>query len=154
MIAGTIARHERPQPPQRSAFVWWSQEKLRNADTDQFAHVNNAALCTFLEAGRMEVFADGAVRALSDGANPAVVRLEVDFLREVRFPGRVDIGTRVVGVGTASVRFAQGLFIDEDCVASAQAVCVLLDPASGRARPLPKRLKRQLLDGFALEALS
>ena len=153
MTAGSIERRrERAQPPQRSAFGWWSQEKLRNADTDQFAHVNNAALCSFFEAGRMEVFSHSAVQALTGGANPAVVRLEVDFLREVRFPGRVDIGTRVVDVGTASVRFAQGLFVDDDCVATAQAVCVLLDPIDHRARPLSEALKRRLRDGAALEA--
>jgi acyl-CoA thioester hydrolase len=145
MTAGAMQRDARPQPPRRSAFVWWTAEKLRNADTDQFVHVNNAVLCSFFEAGRMEVFYDDSVRPLTDGASPAIVRLEVDFLREVRFPGRVDLGTRLVNVGTASIRFAQGLFVGDDCVASAQAVCVLLQPGSHRAQQLSERLRRHLL---------
>jgi acyl-CoA thioester hydrolase len=141
----------RPQPPRRSEFVWWTQEKLRNADTDQFVHVNHAVLCTLFEAGRMEVFSADALRALIQGARPAIVRLEVDFLREVRFPGRVDVGTRLDGVGTASIRFAQGLFVEGDCVASARAVCVLLHPDSRRAQALSEALKRDLLVGSSKE---
>lgn len=34
----------RSAAPQRAEFRFWTQEKLRNADTDQFLHVNNAIL--------------------------------------------------------------------------------------------------------------
>jgi acyl-CoA thioester hydrolase len=151
MTPGTIQREARPHAPRRSAFGWWTQEKLRNADTDQFRHVNNAVLCTLLEAGRLEVFSEHTVRSLMLDTSPAIVRLEVDFLREVHYPGRVDIGTAVIAAGTSSIRFGQGLFIGDDCVASAQAVCVLIHPGTRRSQPLPEPLKRQLLSISARE---
>jgi acyl-CoA thioester hydrolase len=135
----------------RSAFRWWAQEKLRNADTDQFLHVNHAVLCTFFEAGRLGVFS-ADVRPLMEGANLAIVHLELDFLREVHFPGTVDIGTRVLAVGASSMRFAQALFIGDACVATAQAVCVLLNPVTHRARPVPPAL-RQFLQPETAEVL-
>lgn len=128
--------------PLRSDFAWWTQEKLRNADTDQFVHVNHAVLCTFFEAGRLQVFAGD--RSMMDGANLAIVHLELDFLREVQFPGEVEIGTRALSVGTTSIRFEQGLFVGEACAAVARAVCVLLHPATHRAHPVPQELRQFL----------
>jgi acyl-CoA thioester hydrolase len=152
MTAATSPRTARPQPPRRSDFVWWTDAKLRNADTDQFEHVNHAVLCTFFEAGRLDVFAERAVRGLMAGANLAVVRLEVDFLREVHFPGRVEVGTRSLAVGVASMRFAQGLFVGDECVASGQAVCVLLHPETGRSQPVSEPLRHHMLAARAKEA--
>ena len=128
--------------PLRSDFAWWTQEKLRNADTDQFVHVNHAVLCTFFEAGRLQVFAGAC--SMMDGANLAIVHLELDFLREVHFPGEVEIGTRAVSVGTTSIRFEQALFVGEACAAAARAVCVLLHPATHRAHPVPQELRQFL----------
>lgn len=71
---------------QRDAFRFWTEEKLRNADTDQFRHVNNAVIATFFEAARMEIFAPPAVRKWMNGANLAVVRLLIEFSAEVHFP--------------------------------------------------------------------
>jgi acyl-CoA thioester hydrolase len=134
----------KPPAPQRSGFARWSRETLRNADTDQFVHVNHAVLCTFFETGRLQVFA-GDLRVLAEGASLAVVHLELDFLREVHYPGTVESGTRVTSVGNSSISFAQALFVGEVCVAAAQAVCVLFDSAAHRARPVPQPLRERLL---------
>jgi acyl-CoA thioester hydrolase len=119
--------------PQRDAFSFWCEEKLRNKDTDQFHHVNNAAMATFFEAGRMEVFAGPAIRAEMGGANLAVVRLLMNFHRELFYPGTVAVGSRIASIGERSFEFQQGLFDAEGCVASAEVTCVLLDATSARA---------------------
>lgn len=137
----------RTAPPQRGDFRFWTQEKLRNADTDQFRHVNNAVISTFLEAARMEIFAPPAVHALMGAANLAVVRLLVEFRSEVYFPGQVSIGTTVVAVGNTSFRVRQGLFANADdaCSASAEATCVLVMPQTGRPHPIGAALRKYLL---------
>ncbi len=133
--------------PQAGDFTHWSREKLRNADTDQFHHVNNAVMASFFEAGRMELFAQDAVHPLMEGANLAVVRLLMNFHREIFYPGEVSIGTRVVRVGNRSVELAQGLFDAAGCAASAEAVCVLLDPHGGGATTVSDALRARLLEG-------
>ena len=137
----------RTAPPSRSEFRFWTFEKLRNADTDQFRHVNNAVISTLFEAARMEIFAPPAIRPLMAGANLAIVRLLVEFRREVHFPGQVDIGSTVIAVGKTSVRISQGLFVanSQECSASAEATCVLVDPASGIPSPIGDELREHLL---------
>lgn len=139
----------RTAPPERSQFRFWTREKLRNADTDQFRHVNNAVMSTLFEAARMEIFAPPAIRSLMDGANLAIVRLLIEFRKELHFPGQVDIGSTVVAVGNTSLRVAQGLFTADggDCSASAEAICVLVDPGTGAPFPIGAELRKHLLAG-------
>ncbi|MBN3756204.1 acyl-CoA thioesterase [Paraburkholderia sp. Tr-20389] len=132
----------------REDFRFWTEEKLRNADTDQFRHVNNAAIATFLEAARMEIVAPPAVRKWMDGANLAVVRLLIEFGAELRFPGYVSVGSRVVDVGRTSFRVRQGLFrgADGSSCAAAEAVCVLVHGETGRPHPVAPELRAYLLE--------
>lgn len=142
-------RHEstraRPAIPGRSAFRFWTREKLRNADTDQFGHVNNAPMATFLESARMEIIAVPQARAALDGLTLAVVHLSIDFHHELFFPGSVDVGSTVVSVGRHSFSVSQGIFDEARCVASAQATCVLFDRAKGTSAPVPDALRAYLV---------
>lgn len=124
-------------------FRFWSQEKLRNADTDQFRHVNNAAIASFLESGRMELFADPAVSRLMSGLNVVVGRLNIEFHAEIFYPGELTIGSAVTRIGCASFEVLQGVFRDGRCVASAVASCVLLK--EGKAHAVPDDIRCHLL---------
>lgn len=138
---------QRSAAPLRADFRFWTEEKLRNADTDQFRHVNNAIISTLFEAARMEIFAAPEVRAWMGSANLAVVRLLVEFRRELYFPGNVAIGTTVTGVGNTSFRVCQGLFANgyDACSASADATCVLVRHDTGRPHPIDPELRAYLL---------
>lgn len=131
----------------RGDFRFWTEEKLRNADTDQFRHVNNAVMATLFEAARMEIVAPASISAFMDGANLAVVRLLIEFSAELHFPGRVEVGSTVVEVGKTSFRVRQGLFAqaDDTCRASAEAVCVLVHGETGHAHPIAPELRAYLL---------
>jgi acyl-CoA thioester hydrolase len=141
---------------QCAEFRFWTEEKLRNADTDQFRHVNNAVIATFFEAARMEIVAPPSIRALMDGANLAVVRLLIEFDEEVHFPGRVCVGTTVVEVGRTSFKVRQGLFVDGDdrCRAKAEAVCVLVHGETGRPHPVTPELRAYLLTSSGKESFA
>lgn len=143
----TAQAPRRTAAPVRGDFRFWTHEKLRNADTDQFRHVNNAVISTLFEAARMEIFAPPAIRALMEGGDLAIVRLLVEFRKEVHFPGHVDIGSTVVAVGKTSVRIVQGLFAanGEDCHASAEAICVIVNPKTGAPCPIGAELRKHLL---------
>jgi len=135
----------RPIPPKRSDFSHWTTEKLRNADTDQFHHVNNAVLASFFESGRMGVFSGEQVKALMGNANIAVVQLLINFHKELFYPGEVSIGTLMKNISERSFTLTQGIFINDDCIASADAICVLLDPLSSRATKINDSLRQHLL---------
>lgn len=111
-------------------------DKLRYADTDRQGHVNNAIFATFLETGRVEILYDPAFPLAEPGSAFVIARLALDFRSEVRWPGTVEIGTRVAAVGRSSLTLAQGLFQDGRCVATAETVIVQMDEATRRSRPL------------------
>lgn len=131
--------------PDPGEFRFWTEEKLRNRDTDQFGHVNNAAIASFLEAGRMEMLSGPEAAPLAEGASLAVVRLLIEFARELFYPGRVRVGSSVTGVGNTSFSVRQAVFDGAGCVAVAEATCVLIDPALKRPRSVPEALRAYFL---------
>ena len=131
--------------PDTDDFRFWTDEKVRNVDTDQFHHVNNAVIASFLEAARMEILATPEASALHGSATLAVVRLEIDFHRELFYPATVRIGSRVVSVGRTSFTVRQGVFNGPHCIASATATCVLFDPSARKAVAVPEPLRQYLL---------
>lgn len=133
-------------PPGRDAFRFWTQEKLRNPDTDQFGHINNAAMASFFEAGRMELFAERPADPAVANLQLVVARLLMTFHMELYYPGEVAIGSIVTRVGRSSFDVAQGLFVGDNCIASAQAICVAFDPEKRRPAEIPGTLRDYLSD--------
>lgn len=134
---------------EREACSFWTREKLRNADTDQFRHVNNAAISTFLESARMEILEHDSLKASLTGRNVVVAHLSIDFLKELYFPGAVEIGSATLKVGRTSFQLVQGLFIGSECLVFALATCVLLDTERGKPTPIPEPVRNHLLKGLA-----
>ena len=138
--AATTPATKAPTP---GDFRFWTVEKLRNADTDQFHHVNNAAIASFLESGRMELFASPALGDRMQGLNVVVGRLTIEFRAEIFYPGELRIGSTVTRIGRTSFEVLQAVFRDERCVASATAACVLMQ--AGKPYPVPDDARRHLL---------
>jgi acyl-CoA thioester hydrolase len=115
--------------PKLEDFPLRSFDKLRYGDTDRQGHVNNAVFGTFLETGRCELLELGFGDSWREADSSIVIaRLELDFLAEVLWPGRVEIGTAVIKLGNSSIRLEQALFQGERLVAKAQSVLVHLGP--------------------------
>lgn len=125
-------------------FPQQTYDKIRYADTDRQGHVNNAVFSSFLETGRVAFLYDTDHPILAEGASFVIASLHLDFVKEITWPGRVDIGTGVVRIGNSSLTLLQQLFQHNQCVASAKTVIVQVDDASGRSRPLTEEAKAQL----------
>lgn len=122
---------------ERTSFRTWTQDKLRYADTDRQGHINNAVFATFFESGRVAFLYDPKVPLAPPGCEFVIARLVIDFRNELRWPGTVDIGSVVVGVGRSSITVGQGIFAGDDCVATGETVVVLTDATTRRSTPLP-----------------
>jgi len=117
-----------------------SHDKLRYGDTDRQGHVNNAVFSTFLETGRVEMIYDGKTSLADQGCSFVIARLELDFITELLWPGRIDIGSGVIAVGRSSLRLEQALFQGERLVAVGQTVMVQVSDATRRSQPFSERL--------------
>ena len=66
---------------------------LRYSDMDILGHLNNAVYATLFEAGRV-AYVEQRLGAMTPvGAGYVIVRLEIDFRAEARYPGTADITT-------------------------------------------------------------
>jgi acyl-CoA thioester hydrolase len=114
-----------------------TSDKLRYADTDRQGHVNNAVFATFAETGRVEILYDPQRPLTAPGTEFVVAQLSLDYLSELRWPGEVLIGTRVVSIGRSSVQLEQGLFQNGRCAATTRTTVVLIDSQLRKSSPLP-----------------
>ncbi len=134
-----------PPPPAPARFPFWTEEKLRLADTDMNGHINNGAIGAFCEAGRAEIMQAVAGPPEGRAVGMAVARVEIDYLREIHYPGRVRIGTCVARIGRSSITVEQALFQGDTCFATSRGVMVMLDRETRRPAEMPDTLRA----GFA-----
>jgi acyl-CoA thioester hydrolase len=138
-----------PSATERGSYAIWTYDKLRYGDTDKQGHVNNAVFATFCESGRVMFLFDDKLNLAGPGSIFAVVRLEIDYRAELFYPGRVDIGTRVLGIGRTSFRLGQGVFNADTCAATSESVLVLMDETTHKAKPLTPQLRAWLEERLA-----
>lgn len=140
-----------PLPPatERGSYAIWTYDKLRYGDADLQGHVNNAVFATFCESGRVMFLFDEKLSLAGPGGMFALVRLEIDYRSELFYPGRVDIGTRVLAIGRTSFRLGQGIFNGDTCAATSESVLVLMDETTRKAKPLTPQLRAWLDERLA-----
>ncbi|HWK43449.1 MAG TPA: thioesterase family protein [Stellaceae bacterium] len=127
--------------PDSAAYPFWVGERIRNADTDQFQHVNNAAIASYCEAGRMELFAEPTLREAIAGLNVVVVKLTILFERELFYPGAVRVGTCVTAIGNTSFQVSQGLYGTQGRFATSEATCVMMERAQHKPIRVPDAVR-------------
>jgi acyl-CoA thioester hydrolase len=71
-----------------------------------------------------------------------MVRLDIHFRAELKWPGTIEMGLGVSKFGRTSVTFDQVVFSETRCVASSQSVSVLIDEISRRPVPLTDEVKK------------
>jgi acyl-CoA thioester hydrolase len=139
----------RPPLPRIEDFPVRVTENVRFADLDRQGHVNNAVYPTYFETGRVARIYHPELGFQVDGCTTVLARIEIDFLKELHWPGTIEIGTAIAEIRRSSYVFSQAIFSEGDCVARARSTMVLIDRATRKARQLPpdliERLNRILL---------
>lgn len=131
----------------RDSFQHWVTHTIRYNDQDPVGHVNNAAMATFLEQGRTTLIYPIMARYAGPELEIVLARLIIDYLRELNFPGTVDIATQIVRVGTKSLELAHGVFEgdSETCVATGSCILVFFDPVARTSTAPPADLRDHLV---------
>ncbi len=122
--------------PRLEDFPYRLSDNVRFADLDPNQHVNNAVYATYFETGRVTLMKDRSYGLMPEGLTWIMVRLDMHFRAELRWPGTIEMGLGVVKFGRTSVTFDQVVFSEGKCVASARSVSVLLDEATRKPTPL------------------
>ena len=117
-------------------------DNVRFGDLDPNQHVNNAVYATYFETGRVSLMKDRSYGLMPPGLAWIMVRLDMHFRAELRWPGTIEMGLGVAKFGRTSVTFDQVVFSEGICVASAQSVSVLLDETTRKPTLLTEEIIR------------
>jgi acyl-CoA thioester hydrolase len=123
-------------PPRLEDFPHRLTDNVRYGDLDPNPHVNNAVYATYFETGRVTLMKDRSFGLMPEGLSWIMVRLDIHFRAELHWPGTIEMGLGVAKFGRTSVSFDQVVFSQGRCIASAQAVTVLIDQATRKPVPL------------------
>lgn len=138
----STARPRKPAP-QLADYPHQVTDIVRFGDLDAQGHVNNAVFATYFESGRVAMFRNPDLGIGVTDATFVLVRQEIDFLRELRWPGNVMVGTALAEFGRSSFTVAQAIFSGEECAAAGRATLVMIDTVARRPRPLtPEAIAR------------
>jgi acyl-CoA thioester hydrolase len=121
-------------------FPYRLTDNVRYADLDPNQHVNNAVYATYFETGRVTLMKDRGYGLTPPGLAWIMVRLDIHFRAELRWPGGIEMGLGVSKFGRTSVTFDQVVFSEGKCVASARSVSVLIEENTRKPTPLTSEI--------------
>ena len=111
----------------RAIYPYWARDTVRFSDTDAAGHVNNVAICAWLETGRLTFIRHIGLMERKPPLRGISAGLNVSFLRESHWPGEVDIGCGILEIGRSSLLVGGGVFRGEACIAAAEMPIVQLN---------------------------
>lgn len=116
------------------------EQQIRWGDLDALGHVNNIVFFQFAESGRMAYFEAMKITDFKEGSldGPGMVSANLNFRRQLKYPGTVRVTTHVIRIGEKSFTMQYTLrdTSDDFIVADGESVMVWVDYAVSRAKPL------------------
>lgn len=129
-----------------ATFKAWSRVSVRYNDLDPLGHVNNAAMAIFLEQARCELITP-TLKTHGRQLDMVLASTALEYLKEIHYPGVVEIGTIATRVGTKSFNLAHGVFQNGVCVGTGTVVLVVFDIDKRVSADIPAQV-RGLIEGF------
>ena len=129
--------------------------EIRFTDVDSQDHVNHTAIVEWIAHARVKLI-DGKVAQyhhtiwenLKDKdpeLDHVLVNLEVNFHKEVFYPGTVEVSARVLNVGSKSVTTEFFVYSGDEVVAEAQCINVFFRTSDKKSVDIPDQLKDMLM---------
>ncbi len=123
---------------------------MRFSDQDAAGHVNNVALCAYLETARLTFMRDLGLMGTEADTRGISAGMTVSFLAESHWPGQVELGSGVIRIGTSSITIGSAAFKDGQCITAAEMTVVRLKGRTPHpiGAELRTRLEKYVLPGF------
>lgn len=118
---------------------------IRWGDMDALGHVNNTVYFRYMEQARISWFDGLGLTGLANGKGPAVINTSCTFLKQLVYPGNVEVKTYAGQAGRSTFETWIELrpSYDPDVLyAEGSAKVVWVDYNQGKSAPLPQKLRR------------
>ena len=124
---------------------------IRWGDMDAMGHVNNTVYFRYFEQARIAWFE--AMGCLPDpsGIGPVIISAHCTFLRQLRYPGDIDVDTLVGDFGRSSFHTIHQIRrVDDPAVLMAEggSKVVWVDQRIEKSVALPEEMRARLLSPF------
>ena len=127
-----------------SSFNFWTPVTIRYSDQDELGHINNCSYLTYVEAGRVAFLGGLLDPVLHKGIDIILAHISVDYLKEGHYPGTIQVGSRILELGNKSMTSGYGLFIDNECKATAKCVNIYFRPKTRETLIIPANIRARL----------
>lgn len=137
----------KPQRPVRSDYATFTTITTRWSDNDIYGHVNNSVYYFWFDTAVNEyLIRAGALDIHAGETIGLVVETGCAYFAPTAFPDTIHAGIRVDHIGSSSVRYAVGLFRneDDDAAAAGHFTHVYVGRDTRRPAPLPDALRTAL----------
>jgi acyl-CoA thioester hydrolase len=128
----------------RSDYSHWTSVSIRYSDQDPMQHINNVAITAFLESGRAGLFGHMFSETPLQLQGLVLARLTVDYLREITFPGSVEVGGMLAALGDRSMTTRYAIFQRDTCCVVSESINVFFDPKTRRSTSPPPTVRAAL----------
>ncbi len=127
-------------------FRFWTDVTIRFSDQDPLGHINNVAYAAYIEAGRT-MFLGGLITGEQHASVDFILaNVNIDYVKEAYYPGIINVGTRVIRLGTKSITTGYGLFLKDTCLATSQSTNVFFDTVKRCTVEIPNDVRKALVN--------
>ena len=118
-------------------------------DMDAFNHVNNTIHLRWFESSRIRYIEQAGMRELLDAhkVGPILASLNCSYRQQLRYPGHVDVGSRVSRLGRSSLTIVHQIVNQEsgELAAEGASVVVVFDFEKQRPRRIPDDVREAIV---------
>lgn len=112
--------------------------QMRFSDVDSFGHVNNLALQSYFDLGKVDLFEKVlGVTTTASAVSAMLVSVTTDFFSQILFTDDIEVVTRVESIGNKSLTLLQSIMRGEEECARCRSVMVAFDKARGESVAVP-----------------
>lgn len=135
----------RPRPTQKSSYPQLVPLTTRWSDNDAYGHLNNVIYYSLFDTAVNRHLLDAGV--LDIATSPIVgfvVETRCTYFASLAYPDAVEVGLKVVKLGSSSVTYEVAIFrADQDRAAAVGSFThVYVDRATSRPAPIPDAVRR------------
>ncbi len=130
----------------RDFYDVWTTVTTRYSDQDPMQHINNVAITAYLESGRTGLFNTIFGPKLIPSRSMVLAGLTIDYLHELVFPTPVEVGAKLVRVGSKSLTAHFAIFQNDRCCVVSQSTNVFFDPKTRTSAEPSPEVRQRLKD--------
>ena len=129
---------------------------LQWGDQDAFGHVNNTVPIRWFESARVAYLEQSVMGQMmqTGGTGPILASVTCNYRRQLHYPDRVSIGTRIAKLGRSSMIMEHVVHSEKlDAIAAdGTSTIVVFDYAANRPTRIPDEMRKafELLEGKSL----